>query len=76
MGLEITKRSEVQVQVERLDSAAASTKDGSELGNSISPLEEDTKPLKEEDMEREARQSAQSAIVKNGMGVHTKVWGS
>jgi hypothetical protein len=59
MGLEINMKSEVQVGVERIESAGASTREGSELGNTVILMEEDTKPLKEEDMEREARQSMQ-----------------
>ena len=76
MGSEINMKREVQVQVERLESAGASTMEGSELGNIESPMEEDTKPLKEEDMERDARQRAQRTGLEKGMGVHTKVWGS
>jgi hypothetical protein len=75
-ALDINMKSEIHVRVERIDSAGASTKEGSELGNTVSPMEEDTKPLTEEDMEREAKQHAQRTGVEKGMGVHTKAWGS
>lgn len=74
-GLEINKKSEVQVQAESMASASASMREGSELGNTISPMEEDKKPLKEEDMERGAREIAQRTRVEIGMGVHAKAWG-
>lgn len=69
-GLEINMKSEVHVRVE---SAGASTKEGSEIGTIG---EEDTRPLKGEDMEREATEHAQRIGVENGMGVHSKAWGA
>ncbi|KAH6664035.1 hypothetical protein B0J14DRAFT_644459 [Halenospora varia] len=76
-GLEVNMSSEVRIHVERRKSLGASTKEGSKLGlgNVVSPMEEDTEPLKEEDR-REARETAQRSGVEKGMRVHTTVWSS
>lgn len=76
-GLEVKMSSEVRIHVERRNSLGTSTKEGSEsdLGNVLSPMEEDTEPLKEED-KRERRETGQRSGVEKGHGVYTTVWSS
>ncbi|KAH6704093.1 hypothetical protein BKA61DRAFT_739913 [Leptodontidium sp. MPI-SDFR-AT-0119] len=75
-GLEVKMSSEVRTHVERRKSLGARTKEGSELDleNVVSPMEEDTEPLKGEDR-GEARENSQSGVEK-GFGVHATVWSS
>ncbi|KAH6676754.1 hypothetical protein B0J14DRAFT_586251 [Halenospora varia] len=63
-GLEVNLSSEVPTYVARRKSFGASTKEGSELdlGTAVSPIQEDTEPLKAEDR-REARETAQRSGV-------------
>ncbi|KAH6666158.1 hypothetical protein B0J14DRAFT_678858 [Halenospora varia] len=63
-GLEVNTNSEIQIHMERRKSLGVSTKEGSELelGNVVSPMEEDTEPLKAEDR-REAKETAQRSGV-------------
>ena len=75
-GFDINMKSEIEVRIERMDSAGASTIEVGELGNTVSPMEDDTKPLKEEDTEREGREDGQRTGVEKGMGVYTKAWAS
>ncbi|PQE22138.1 hypothetical protein CJF30_00010710 [Rutstroemia sp. NJR-2017a BBW] len=76
-GLEVIMSCEVEIYAERRKSLGVSTQEGSELelGNIISPMEEDTEPLKAKDG-RTVRGTAERSRVEKGMGVHTEVWSS
>ncbi len=56
-NFEINVKSEVQVQIEERGSMGGSTKEGSFVGNAMASTEDDTKPLRAEDMERDAAQT-------------------
>jgi hypothetical protein len=56
-NFEINVKSEVQVQIEESGSMGGSTKEGSFVGNAMSCTEDDTKPLRAEDIERDAAQT-------------------
>jgi hypothetical protein len=56
-NFEINVTSEVQVQIEERSSVGGSTKEGSFVGNGVSLAEDDMKPLRAEDTERDARES-------------------
>jgi hypothetical protein len=53
-NFEINVKSEVQVQFEERGSVGGSTKEGSFVGNGVSLTEDDTKPLRAEDIKRDA----------------------
>lgn len=75
----LNARQEVSVQVERRKSLAASWKeDGGSISDFRRVMEDDTKPLREED-NIEARERATRDMmggVERGMGVFTNIWGS
>lgn len=82
-SLAVTMQREVRVsvEIERRVSEDASTKGESEGGHrrtkSGRAVEDDMKPLKAEDQERDARdeERAKRSGLEQGMGVYTKVWG-
>lgn len=55
-NFDINVKSEVQVQIEERSSVGGSTKEGSFVGNGVSLAEDDTKPLRAEDTERDTRE--------------------
>lgn len=68
---------EVHVEVERRNSGVMGPKEQTDRGHRRArSTEEDTKPLKAEDQESEARhlERAKRVGVEEGMGVYTKVW--
>jgi len=81
MAVTMQREVRISVEIERRLSEDASTRGESERGNRGSmngrAVEDDMKPLKAEDQERDARneERAKRTGLEPGMGVITKVWG-